>query len=357
MIVKRIKEIIKNENYQAIFLAGNENEAVLKNIRYVSGFTGTSGYVFIGADFGYFISDFRYRDQAKNQVTDLEFIEIDTTIFDVINDLIKKHNVKLTAFDKKLFYSEYEKFDEELDTKLVPLDNVIEKLRISKNEDEIKLLQEACNITDRAFSHILDFIKPGMTEKQVERELKDCMLNEGADGAWDSFIVASGPRGAMPHGKASNKVIETGELVTLDIGCVYKGYTSDMTRTIAVGEVSDKLKEIYEVVKTAQQKGLDAAKAGITGKELDAVCRDYISSKGYKEQFKHGTGHGIGLDVHEAPYVSVRNENPLEEGACVSIEPGIYITDLGGVRIEDDIILTRNGCIVLNNSPKDLIKI
>jgi Xaa-Pro aminopeptidase len=182
------------------------------------------------------------------------------------------------------------------------------------------------------------------------------MLELGAENTWDRFIVASGYRGAMPHGMASDKVIENNEFVTFDIGCIYKGYTSDLTRTIALGNPDPKMIEIYNIVYEAQAKAVSMAKAGMTGKELDSICRDYITEKGYGEYFQHGTGHGVGLDVHEGPRVSQANDTPLNVGAAVTIEPGIYISGLGGVRIEDDVILEENGCIVLNKFPKELIK-
>jgi Xaa-Pro aminopeptidase len=194
-----------------------------------------------------------------------------------------------------------------------------------------------------------------VTERSLEIKLKNRMIELGADSTWERFIVASGERGAMPHGMASDKVIQQGEMITFDIGCFYKGYSSDLTRTVALGEPSEKMKEIYQVVYDAQVKCVEAAKAGITGKALDAVARDYITEKGYGEYFQHGTGHGLGLDVHESPRVSQANEKPLELGACVTIEPGIYISGLGGVRIEDDVILHEDSCTILNEFPKELI--
>ena len=216
-------------------------------------------------------------------------------------------------------------------------------------------MKKACEITDQALNEVLKDVKAGVSERSLEIKLKNRMIELGADSTWERFIVASGARGAMPHGMASDKLIEDGDMITFDIGCFYQGYSSDMTRTVSLGEPNDKMKEIYEVVLEAQKQGVEAAKAGITGKALDAVCRDYITSQGYGEYFQHGTGHGLGLDVHENPRVSSINDEPLELGACVTIEPGIYISGLGGVRIEDDVILTEDGCIILNKFPKELI--
>lgn len=194
---------------------------------------------------------------------------------------------------------------------LIPVSGMVEELREIKDEEEIAIVEKACEIADKAFSHILTYIKPGMTEIQVANELDFYMRSLGASSVSFETIVASGLRSAMPHGVASEKVIEQGDMITIDFGCYYNGYVSDMTRTISLGEPSDKLREIYNVVKEAQQKVLDVAKPGMTGVELDAVARDYIASKGYGEAFGHSTGHGIGLEIHEGPNVSKLAEKPL----------------------------------------------
>jgi Xaa-Pro aminopeptidase len=194
-----------------------------------------------------------------------------------------------------------------------------------------------------------------MTEQELKAKLESKMLELGAEGTSFDTIVASGYRGALPHGVASEKVIEQGELITLDFGAYYKGYSSDITRTFAIGEPDEKMKEIYQIVLTANQKGIEAAKAGITGKELDAVARDYITEQGYGEAFGHSLGHGIGLDVHEGPALSKKSDSLLQQNNCVTIEPGIYVDGLGGVRIEDDILITENGCELFTKCTKDLI--
>jgi Xaa-Pro aminopeptidase len=252
-------------------------------------------------------------------------------------------------------FSEYELYSK-FGCELTPMDNVIETIRLSKTEEELLKLAKACEITDQALEYALSLDLVGMKERDVEVILKSKMLELGAEDTWQRFIVASGPRGAMPHGMASDKVIQNNELVTFDLGCFYKGYSSDLTRTIAFGkDVDGQLLEIYDIVYQAQKKAVEQAKAGMTGAELDSICRDYITEKGYGDFFKHGTGHGLGLDVHEGPRVNQANTNPLEVGAVVTIEPGIYISGLGGVRIEDDVFLTEDGCIVLNKFPKELI--
>lgn len=357
MSLNGLKEIIKSSEFDAVLLTGLENPVAKNNLMYITGYTGSYGFSVITEDNQYFISDFRYRDQVKLECPDFEYVEIEGAFLKTIENVLEKENVKKLGFDKKMRFSEYELYSK-FNVELVPMVNIIESLRISKNEKEIELLKKACDITDEALKYVLDNVDlVGKRERDIEVMLKSKMMELGAEKTWDRFIVASGVRGAMPHGMASDKIIENNELVTFDIGCFYKGYSSDLTRTVAIGDVNPKLVEIYNIVYEAQTAAVKAAKAGITGKELDSVCRDYITEKGYGEYFKHGTGHGLGLDVHEDPRVSQVNDKPLELGACVTIEPGIYITGLGGVRIEDDVILTKEGCIVLNEFPKKLIRL
>ncbi|MBN2604992.1 MAG: aminopeptidase P family protein [Bacilli bacterium] len=354
MRLKKLQEVIKTSDFDAVLLAGLENTVAAKNLYYITGYTGSYGFAIIGKDFQYFVSDFRYRDQAKAQAKDFTFVEIEGSLLLALDSIIKKHDIHVLGFDQKIRYSEYEMYSK-LSCALTPTTNLIESLRVSKEESEIKLLKEACRITDAALDFVVKRIKPGMSEREVEITLKNKMIELGADATWERFIVASGERGAMPHGMASDKLIQSGEMVTIDIGCIYKGYSSDLTRTIAMGDAKPELIDIYNIVYEAQKLAVASAKAGMTGKELDSVARDYIVNAGYGEYFKHGLGHGLGLDVHEDPRASQANTEPLEVGACVTIEPGIYITGLGGVRIEDDVILTESGCIVLNEYPRELI--
>jgi Xaa-Pro aminopeptidase len=354
MILDKLRDKIKNSEYEAILLTGLENPVAAKNLKYVTGYTGSFGFAIIGESYQYFISDFRYKEQVSKEVPDFTFVEIKGGLLKALAYVIEREGINKLGFDKKMRFSEYEMY-QALEAELIPMDNVIESLRVSKNANEIALLKKACEITDQALREILLELKVGMKERELEVMLKSRMLALGADGTWDRFIVASGARGAMPHGMASDKVIEQGDMVTFDIGCIYKGYSSDLTRTVSMGTPDPKLAEIYDIVLESNMQGINAAKAGITGAELDKVCRDVIEDKGYGENFGHGTGHGLGLDVHEAPRVSKVNTNPLELGACVTIEPGIYVEGLGGVRIEDDVILTEEGCIVLNEFPKELI--
>ncbi|UFT97744.1 Xaa-Pro peptidase family protein [Radiobacillus kanasensis] len=327
-----------------------------KNRRYMTGFTGTAGVVLITKEAALLITDFRYIEQATEQAVDFEIVEHKQPVVLEIAEQIQKLGLKQVGFEKDdLTYAVYENYREKLGVELVPTSGLVETLRLIKTEDEIKILKSAAEIADAAFDHILTFIKPGVKEIDVSNELEFFMRKQGATSSSFDIIVASGKRSALPHGVASEKRIESGELVTLDFGALYKGYCSDITRTVAVGSIHDKLKEIYHIVLEAQIKGMEGIKAGISGKQADALTRDYIEEKGYGSYFGHSTGHGIGLDVHEGPGLSFRFEQALEPGMVVTVEPGIYVADVGGCRIEDDTVVTKDGNEVLTHSPKQLI--
>lgn len=326
------------------------------NRRYMTNFTGTSGVVLISTDKAQFITDFRYIEQASKQCQGYEIVKISGTIpEEVAKQAIKLGIQKLGFEEDYLTFSSFKTYEKEVEAGLVPISGVIEKLRLIKTDAEIKILKEAADIADAAFKHILDFIRPGKTELEVSNELEFFMRRAGATSSSFDTIVASGHRSALPHGVASEKIIEAGDFVTLDYGAYYKGYVSDITRTIAVGEPDAKLKEIYEIVLEAQLRGMDGIKPGMTGKEADALTRDYITEKGYGEYFGHSTGHGIGLEVHEGPALSLKSDLVLEPGMIVTCEPGIYIPGLGGVRIEDDTLITKDLNEALTHSTKELI--
>ena len=326
------------------------------NLRYLTGFTGTTGVALITLEEAFFITDFRYTEQAETQCEGYKIVQNHGPIFDVVADLVEEKELINLAFEEAtVSFKEYVQLEMILEVDLIPVSGMIEELREIKDDSEIEIIQKACEIADQAFSHILTYIKPGMTEIQVANELDFHMRSLGASSVSFETIVASGLRSAMPHGVASEKVIEQGDFITIDFGCYYQGYVSDMTRTISLGEPSEKLKEIYQIVKEAQQKVLDIAKPGMTGAELDAVARDFITSKGYGEAFGHSTGHGIGLEIHEGPNVSTMAEKVFVSGNVITNEPGIYLPGIGGVRIEDDMLVTDNGIKRLTHSEKELI--
>ncbi|MCF6408410.1 M24 family metallopeptidase [Pseudalkalibacillus salsuginis] len=325
------------------------------NRRYISQFTGSSGVVLISDREAKLITDFRYIDQANTQAKGYEIVKHTALIPDEVAIQAKKMGISKLGFEQDhLTYAAHQTYSDKVYSGLVAVSGMIEKLRLIKDEEELQILKEAADLADKTFEHILTFIKPGMREIDVSNELEFFMRKNGATSSSFDIIVASGERSSLPHGVATEKVIEKGDMVTLDFGALYKGYCSDITRTIAVGEPSEKMKEIHQIVLDAQLKGLEGLKPGMTGKEADALTRDYIKEKGFGENFGHSTGHGIGLDVHEGPGLSFKVDTVLEPGMVVTVEPGIYVSGLGGVRIEDDVVITKTGCEKLSTSSKEL---
>jgi len=326
------------------------------NLRYLTNFTGTTGLALITLEQAYFVTDFRYTEQAAAQAQGFEIVKNNGPIFDEVVNLVEQAQLENVAFEERqVNFADYSILEELLPCELIPVSGLIESLREVKEASEITLIQKACEIADAGFKHVLEIIKPGMTEIEVANQLDFFMRSKGASGVSFDTIVASGLRSAMPHGVASSKVIEAGDLITLDFGCYYEGYVSDMTRTFALGSIDEKLKEIYQIVLEAQLKVLEAAKPGLTGVQLDAIARDHIAAYGYGDAFGHSTGHGIGLEIHEGPNVSFRAEQPFVPGNVITDEPGIYIPGLGGVRIEDDLLITADGNQVLTHAPKEII--
>jgi Xaa-Pro aminopeptidase len=326
------------------------------NRRYMANFTGTAGVVLISMDKAQFITDFRYIEQASKQCIGYEIVKHSGPVPEEVAEQVKKLGIKKLGFEEEdLTYSSYISYEKQVNAELVPVSGLVEKLRLIKTNAEIKILKEAADIADAAFKHILDFIRPGKTEFEVSNELEFFMRKAGATSSSFDTIVASGVRSALPHGVATDKVIEKGDFVTLDYGAYYKGYVSDITRTVAVGEPDAKLKEIYGIVLEAQRRGMEGYKPGMTGRQADALTRDYITEKGYGEYYGHSAGHGIGLEIHEGPAVSGRSAIVLEPGMVVTCEPGIYIPSLGGVRIEDDTMITSDHNEALTHSAKELI--
>lgn len=341
-------------------LEENELDALLItspiNRRYVTSFTGTAGAVLISQHDAQFITDFRYIEQANEQAKGFKIIEHKQAIHEEISDQLKALNVNRLGFEKDhTTFGTYEKYKEVFAAELVPISGIIEALRLIKTEDELKIMQKAATIADDAFNHIQGYIKPGVKEIDISNELEFFMRRQGATSSSFDTIVASGYRSALPHGVASDKKIQSGELITLDYGALYNGYCSDTTRTVAVGDISDELHTIYHTVLEAQKRGVKGIKPGMTGKEADALTRDYITEKGYGKYFGHSTGHGVGLEVHESPGLSHKNDDILKPGMVVTVEPGIYIPNVGGCRIEDDLVITETGNERLTVADKELV--
>lgn len=351
--IERARNIIDSLNADGIIVYSPYNR------RYLSGFTGSTGYVIISKDKMGFVTDFRYVNQAGLECKGFEIIENKNPVEDYLADVIRKYNIKKLAYeDFYMTVNFYNKLKNKLyDVELVPLLEAEGNIRIIKDSEELEYIEKAASIADKAFEHLLGYIKPGITEKDIGLELEFFMKKNGASKLSFDSIVASGWRSSLPHGMATDKIINSGDLLTLDYGCVYNGYCSDMTRTIVVGKADEKQREIYNVVLKAQTEALLHIKAGVLGKDIDKVARDIIKDAGYGDYFGHGLGHGVGLAVHEEPRLSQFGETLLEVNMVVTDEPGIYIPDFGGVRIEDLVVVGHDGPIVLSKSPKELIEL
>jgi Xaa-Pro aminopeptidase len=351
--LKKIKKSLRELNLDAILIMHPENR------RYLTGFTGSAGIALITLSNSYLLTDFRYVEQAQKEAPDYQVIDPGSETYKKISELLEKDNVRELAFEEDyITFKKYKELKEKLPTyNLVPKTGLVENLRKIKDENELKLLKKAIEISDLAFEHILNYIKPGVMEKEIALELEYFMRKNGAEDIAFPTIVASGERSSLPHGIASTKKIAHGELVTMDFGAVFEGYNSDITRTVCVGKPTSDQKKIYNLVLKAQITAEEKMKAGITCKEADSIARDIIKEAGYGDHFGHGLGHGVGLAVHEGPTLSFKNDEFLKEGMTVTVEPGVYIPRWGGVRIEDIVLATENGVSILTNSNKELISL
>lgn len=328
----------------------------LPNIRYLSGFTGSDGVLAVGEDESWFLTDSRYTTQAAMELAGIRVVEYWSKVEGIANLLTAESVTKVGFEAEHTSVSFFKALSEALPgSELVSIGAELDDLRIVKDPGELQLLARSAEIASEALLGLLDTIKPGVSEREVALALEFAMKRGGADDKSFDFIVASGLRGALPHGKASDKVLRAGELVTLDYGTVFGGYHSDETVTVAVGQPDSRQREIYAIVKSAHDAALEAVRPGISLKELDGKARRYIEEKGYGAYFGHGLGHGVGLEVHEKPTVSFRSDQVAEAGMVFTIEPGIYVPDWGGVRIEDTVVVTDDGCQLLTKVPKQLI--
>ena len=329
------------------------------SITYLTGFQHSEGYVLITQKNAYMLVDFRYIEDAEKRVEHIPVLSY-TSPFEKIGEilnsadiskvLLERNDITLARFDS--FTKELSDF--EFDT-TDRLSQCITDMRIIKSESEAEKLRKAQRIAEEAYLELLDFIKIGMTEKEISAKLEYLMKTKGAEKVAFDLITVTGKKTSLPHGVPSDNKICDGDLITFDIGAVFEGYHSDMTRTIGIGNVTDEQIEIYNIVLKAHLAGLDAVKAGVSGYDVDKVARDIIKDAGYGEYFGHSTGHGVGLEIHESPYASVKSKDILKAGMTLTVEPGIYLPDKFGVRIEDTVIVTENGYETLASIPKELI--
>ncbi|HII61812.1 Xaa-Pro dipeptidase PepQ [Pyrococcus horikoshii] len=344
--VKKIIEFMDKNSIDAVLIAKNPN------VYYISGASPLAGgYILItGESATLYVPELEY-EMAKEESN------IPVEKFKKMDEFYKAlEGIKSLGIESSLPYGFIEELKKKANIKeFKKVDDVIRDMRIIKSEKEIKIIEKACEIADKAVMAAIEEITEGKKEREVAAKVEYLMKMNGAEKPAFDTIIASGYRSALPHGVASDKRIERGDLVVIDLGALYQHYNSDITRTIVVGSPNEKQKEIYEIVLEAQKKAVESAKPGITAKELDSIARNIIAEYGYGEYFNHSLGHGVGLEVHEWPRVSQYDETVLREGMVITIEPGIYIPKIGGVRIEDTILITKNGSKRLTKTERELI--
>lgn len=333
------------------------------NRRYLSGFTGDSGQLLITATEQYLLTDGRFTEQARAEATEFQVVDLGNKPWEQFREVLAAAGVRKLHFEAEhLSYAAYQDFVEQLrdwqqPLNLLPARGLVEKLRLYKDEAELDLIQKAVDLADAGFAYLLTIIRPGIRERDLALELEYYLARQGSEGPSFETIIASGPRSALPHGVASERILQPGDLVVMDFGAIYSGYHSDLTRTVALAPVAPEWRRLYNTVLEAQRLGIAAICSGREGREVDAAVRDYISACGYGEYFRHSLGHGVGLAIHEGPTLSSRNENKLAPGMVVTVEPGIYLPGRGGIRIEDVVLVQENGARVLSRSPKEFIEL
>lgn len=347
----RIKKAV-----QGISELGAEAVLISKpvNVVYLSDFKSSNCYILLTEKESFLITDFRYIEAAELNKAGLTPVIIgrDYTVFDFVNSLGIK---SLAVEEEEITYSFYKTLSSKYSGEILSAGSMVEKLRIIKDSYEMDCIRRAEAVGDEAFTFLTGFVKEGMSEKEIAFELEYFMRRKGAQGLSFDSIVVSGSRSSMPHGMPSDKKIEKGDFITFDFGCIVDGYCSDMTRNLIIGEPTAEQKKVYNVVKEAQQTALEAVAAEKKASDIDTIARDIIKYYGYGEYFGHGLGHGVGLEIHEAPTLNPGGAELLKPGMAITIEPGIYLPGSFGVRIEDLVLVTETGCEVLSSSNKDLI--
>ncbi len=341
--IKKLLEKMTESKIDTVFITDE------KNLYYYSGFYKGEGYLVVGKDKLIVVTDSRYTEYASMVCTGFEVKNIASV---KPSDFVKEGEI--CGFeDGSISYKKYSELSSQIKN-LVPIGNMTDSLREIKDDAEIEYIKKAAHITDMAFDHICSYIREGITEKQIAAEIDSFMKKNGADDIAFSTIAASGTRASLPHAVPTDEKVKKGDFIVLDYGCTVSGYCSDMTRTVAVGEVSGEKREIYNRVLEAQLMALDSLKAGVSGEYVDKVARDYLD-KYYKGAFAHSLGHSVGLYIHEAPNLSPKNKNLLKENTVITVEPGVYLEANTGVRIEDLTVVKKNSCEILSHSPKELI--
>lgn len=348
--LERIRAIVSDRNLDALLIQKDQNRA------YVTGFFGSAGIAIVSRKEAVLLVDFRYLEQAGREAPEFQVVKADREYIDTLAALVKQREWKRIGFESEsVTVKQYQDYTTRLQpAELVPMEG-LDRARWVKDDEELSRIRKAVEIADAAFAHIRSYLRPGAVERDIALEMEFFMRRHGADKEAFETIVASGPRSSLPHGRAAERVLQAGDLVTLDFGAVYRHYISDCTRTVVIGEVSPKQREVYALVLEAQQTAVRGIHAGMTGKEADALARDVIAGAGYGDAFGHSLGHGVGLMVHEGPTLSPREDAVLGPGMVVTVEPGVYLAGWGGVRIEDLMVIRDHASEVLTRAPKELL--
>jgi Xaa-Pro aminopeptidase len=355
--IDRLRHVLEQQQLDGIWVSTSENR------RYLSGFTGSAGSLLISKDAAYLLSDSRYEQQAVTESSGWEFQLIQLPEIPepaLVAQLTDTLGIRTLGFEVDVSFGRYRALKEALaevtpPVTLQPVEGLIEELRAIKEDDEVAALERAIAITDHAFATVRPLMRPAMRERDVAWELEKAMRVAGADGVAFSIIVAAGSNGSRPHARAGEQTLGVGRPIVMDFGALVNGYHGDMTRTVILGEADDQFMQIYNIVLDAQQYAAQHVRVGMSGHDADALARDRIAAAGYGDHFGHSLGHGVGLAIHEEPRLRRQLDAPLPVGAVFSIEPGIYIPEWGGVRIEDLVTLSPNGVRTLTQSTKDPI--
>ncbi len=347
-IIKKFRQLMRDKDLDGLFVHKPEN------LLYLSGFSGTLGAAFLIGEDNYLLVDSRYEEQAREQCPDFTVILSDRPWY--IEKLAEDCG-SIGYEDDYLTVNVWRELGEHIpkETRLQACGSEIAALRLIKSESEIEILQRAVDIADDAFRHILPFLKEGVKEIDIATELDFYMRSQGASGPSFDFIVACGQRSALPHGVASDNELKAHEPILMDYGCIYKHYCSDITRTVFLGEPEPEMRQLYYVVKEGQQRAYRKAFPGVKICRAEQVVREYFQEVDLEQYFGHSLGHGVGLEIHELPVVNKKNDDIFAPGMVFTLEPGVYIPGVGGIRIEDMVYMTPNGAFTMTGAPKDLI--
>lgn len=331
----------------------------IDNLRYLSGFTGSAGLGLITHQQAWFLADPRYITQATRECSHFQVVPCNNGFVEALAPMVKDSGLRVLGFEKRhITFAGYEELrDAMTEVRLRPVVDLVEDLRLVKDDAEIQAIRAACQIADATFSYALTVIRPGMSERELALEIDWHMRKLGATKEGFDSIVAAGPNSAMPHAHPSDRPLAAGDFLVMDFGALVNGYNSDITRTVCVGKADERHREVYEVVRQAQEIGVEALRPGVRGADVDKASRDYIESRGYGDRFGHGLGHGLGRQVHDAGALNKKSTLELKPGMVFTVEPGIYIEGWGGVRIEDDVLVTESGSERLTTSPRELIEV